>query len=146
MSPRHALRALRGDDRGALTVFTMALMVALVLIIGLVVDGGGQIRNLQVADTAAQEAARAAGQAVDPATLARGDGGQVDPAAAAAAARAYLATAAVSGTVTVTSPTTLQIDTTTSYNPVFLGVIGVGSLPASGDSQARLVRELGGER
>lgn len=134
------------EDRGSLTAFAAVLGVAFLLILGLVVDGGGQIRNLQRADTAAQEAARAAGQAVNPAALARGDGGQVDPAATASAARAYLSAAGVQGTVTVTGAGTLQIATTTSYDTIFLGIIGVGSLPASGDSQVRLVRELGGER
>lgn len=140
------LRGLRDDDRGSVAVFTAIVGLALLVIIGLVVDGGGQIRNLQRADTAAQEAGRAAGQAVDPAVLARGDGGRVDPANAAAAARSYLQSAGVQGTVTVTGPTTLQISTTTSYNTLFLGIIGIGSLPASGDSQVRLVRELGGQR
>jgi Flp pilus assembly protein TadG len=138
------LHRLRRDD-GSLTVFTAALGVVFLLVIGLVVDGGGQIRNLQKADTAAQEAGRAAGQAVNPAALARGNGGQVDPAAAATAARSYLTAAGVQGTVTVTSPTTLQITTTTTYSTVFLGVIGIGSLPASGGSQVRLVRQLGGQ-
>lgn len=140
------LRALRTDDRGSVSVFAVAVTVALLIVIGLAVDGAGQIRNLQAADTAAQEAGRAAGQAVDPATLARGDGGKVDPAAAASAARSYLSAAGVAGAVTITSPTALQITTTTSYDTVFLGIIGIGSLPASGDAQARLVRELGGQR
>jgi len=140
------LRALRTDDRGSVAVFTAVIGVVLLVIIGLVVDGGGQIRNLQRADTAAQEAGRAGGQAVNPAALARGDGGRVDPAAAATAARSYLQAAGVQGTVTVAGPTTLQITTTTSYNTLFLGLIGIGSLPASGGSQVRLVRQLGGER
>ena len=140
------LRALREDDRGSVAVFTAVIGITLLVIIGLVVDGGGQIRNLQRADTAAQEAGRAAGQAVNPAALARGDGGRIDPVAAATAARSFLQAAGVQGTVTVASPTTLQITTTTSYKTLFLGLIGVGSLPASGGSQVRLVRQLGGER
>lgn len=143
---RRRLHALRGDDRGSFTVYAIASMTMFVIIIGLVVDGGGQIRNLQRADTAAQEAGRAAGQAVNPVVVTRGDGGQINPGAAAVAARFYLAAAGVHGTVTVTGATTLQITTTTSYSPVFLGIIGVGALPASGTAQVQLVRALGGQR
>lgn len=143
---RRRLRELADDDRGSFTVFAITSMLMFIVIIGLVVDGGGQIRNLQRADTAAQEAGRAAGQAVNPAVVTRGDGGQIDPGAAAAAARSYLAAAKVAGTVTVTGAGTLQITTTTSYSPVFLGIIGVGSLPASGNAQVNLVRVLGGQR
>jgi len=133
-------------ERGSISVFFVVVTVALLVIIGLVVDGGGQIRNLQRADTTAQEAARAAGQAINPSVALRGDGGQVQAGLAQAAAQNYLASAGVSGTVTVTGGTTIHVHTTTTHTPVFLGIIGVGPLSASGDADVRLVRELGGER
>lgn len=129
-----------------MSVLFVVVTVGLLAIIGLVVDGGGQIRNLQRADTAAQEAARAAGQGVNPSVALRGDGGQVQAGLAQAAAQEYLAAAGVDGTVTITGGTTVHVHTTTSYQPAFLGVIGVGPLSASGDADIRLVRNLGGER
>lgn len=134
------------SDRGSVSLLFVTVTVALLLIIGLVVDGGAQIRNRQHADTTAQEAARAAGQAVNPAAAIAGDGAQVQLGAGKAAAQQYLTAAGVGGTVTTTGGTTVHVHTTTTYSPAFLGIIGIGSLTASGDADARVVRQLGGER
>ncbi len=139
------LHRLRRDD-GSLTVFTAALGVVFLLIIGLVVDGGAQIRNRQHADTSAQEAARAAAQAVNPAVAISGDGANLLLGAGQAAAQQYLTAAGVQGTVTTTGGTTVHVHTTTTYTPAFLGIIGVGPLSASADADVRVVRQLGGER
>ena len=55
---------LRDDDRGSLSLFVVVVFVALLVTIGLVVDGGGKIRALQRADAVAAQAARAGGQAI----------------------------------------------------------------------------------
>jgi len=142
-------RLHRGDrERGSVSLFFVMVTLALLVIIGLVVDGGAQIRNRQRADTSAQEAARAAGQAVNPAAAINGDGAQLQLGTAQAAAQQYLASAGVQGNVTTTGGTTVHVHvhTTTTYSPSFLGVIGVGSLSASADADVRVVRQLGGER
>ena len=140
-------RLHRGDrERGSVSLFFVMVTLALLVIIGLVVDGGAQIRNRQRADTSAQEAARAAGQAVNPAAAINGDGAQIQLGTAQAAAQQYLASAGVQGNVTTTGGTTVHVHTTTTYSPAFLGVIGVGSLSASADADVRVVRQLGGER
>jgi len=140
-------RPHRGDrERGSVSLFFVMVTLALLVIIGLVVDGGAQIRNRQRADTSAQEAARAAGQAVNPAAAINGDGAQIQLGTAQAAAQQYLASAGVQGNVTTTGGTTVHVHTTTTYSPAFLGVIGVGSLSASADADVRVVRQLGGER
>jgi len=140
-------RLHRGDrERGSVSLFFVMVTLALLVVIGLVVDGGAQIRNRQRADTSAQEAARAAGQAVNSAAAINGDGAQLQLGTAQAAAQQYLAAAQVQGNVTTTGGTTVHVHTTTTYSPLFLGVIGVGSLSASADADVRVVRQLGGER
>jgi len=140
-------RLHRGDrERGSVSLFFVIVTLALLVIIGLVVDGGAQIRNRQRADTSAQEAARAAAQAVNPAAAINGDGAQIQLGTAQAAAQQYLASAGVQGNVTTTGGTTVHVHATTTYSPAFLGVIGVGSLSASADADVRVVRQLGGER
>jgi hypothetical protein len=68
----------------------------------------------------------------------RGDGVSIDPAAAARAARAYLAAAGVDGTVTVEG-NAVRVSTSLAYQPVFLGVAGVGPLTVTGSASARPV-------
>ena len=47
--------------------------------------------------------------------------------------------------VTVTDGgTTLLVTTEDTYQPVFLGVLGIGPMPVSGTGQARLVRVVEG--
>jgi Flp pilus assembly protein TadG len=132
------IRARRDDDRGAIALFVIVFTVALLAAVGLVVDGGGKVRALQRADEAAREAARAGSQMLDIPSAVRGDGVSIDPAAAARAARAYLDAARIDGTVTVEG-NTVQVSTSVTYQPVFLGVAGVGPLTVTGTASARPV-------
>ena len=131
-------RARRDDDRGAIALFVVVFTVALLAAVGLVVDGGGKIRALQRADEAAREAARAGSQMIDVPAAVRGDKARIDPAAAARAARAYLDAAGVEGTVAVRG-NAVQVSTSITYQPVFLGVAGVGPLTVTGSASARPV-------
>lgn len=132
-------------DRGSVSVFFVVVALALLIAVGLVVDGGGKIRALQRADAAAAEAARAGGQAITAAPV-RGEQPQLAAAVARSAAAAHLAAAGVAGTATVTGGTRLQVRTSTTYTPVFLSVIGVGAMTTTGYAEARLVRGLDGEQ
>ncbi len=134
------------DDRGSIAPFFIVAAFSLMLVVGLVVDGGGKIRALQRADAVAAEAARAGGQAVAAAPALRGESAKVQTSTAHSAAQAYLAAAGVPGSVTITGGTQLQVDTTTTYQPVFLGAIGVGPISTKGHGEARLVRGLNGEQ
>lgn len=115
--------------------------VALMLATGLVVDGGTKIQALQRADAAAAEAARAAGQAIDPARSVRGQAPRADAARAGVAARAYLTAAGVAGSVDVRGDV-VEVTTSISEPTVFLAAIGIGSVSATGTARARLVRGL----
>lgn len=136
----HARR--RRDDRGVLTLYFVVVMFGLFLCIGLVVDGAGKVKAAQRADATARQAARAGGQAIDAGTAIRGQGAQVQTGQARAAAQAYLSSAGVSGTVTIIDGTRLQVDTSTSYTPVFLGAIGISSMTGTGHAEVRLVQGL----
>ncbi|MGX4695504.1 pilus assembly protein TadG-related protein [Streptomyces sp. JNUCC 63] len=133
------LRA-RCDDRGGVTVFVAVCVVALLGIIGIAIDGGSKMRATERADYIAGEAARAGGQAIDPADAISGRAIVVDPQAAAAAAQAYLRSAGATGTVSVSGDgTTLTVTVTGSCDTTFLSVVGIGSLPVTGHGKATLL-------
>ncbi|MEU6346246.1 hypothetical protein ABZ883_35445 [Streptomyces sp. NPDC046977] len=132
-------RPARGD-RGGVAVFVAICTMALLAIAGLVLDGGGKLRATERADALAVEAARAGGQALDPAGAITGTVIRVDPAAAQAAATEYLRQAGVHGTVTLSpdrSQLTVVVDTT--YATRFLPVIGIASMDVTGHGTATLL-------
>jgi hypothetical protein len=114
---RRRLRHLSGDG-GQITAFVVVMMAALILLAGLVLDGGLTLAARERALGEAQEAARAGAQAINLSVY-RQDGTLVlIPDQAVAGARSYLAsfgatgTAAVTGnavTVTVTITQPMQI-------------------------------------
>lgn len=118
--------------------------LALLILIGLVVDGGGKVRAVQRADAIAAEAARAGGQAIVLPAAIQGQPPRVDPAAAVAAANAFLARRRLAGTVTVTGGgRSLDVQVQTHTPTVFLSLIGIGDLVATGHASATLVRGVG---
>ncbi|MFF7145725.1 pilus assembly protein TadG-related protein [Streptomyces sp. SID2888] len=134
------LRRTRLDDRGGVTVFVAVCVIALIGIIGVAVDGGSKMRATERADYIAGEAARAGGQAIDPADAIRGRAIVVDPQAAAVAAQSYLRSAGATGTVSVSGDgKTLTVTVTGSYDTKFLSVVGIGSLPVTGHGKATLL-------
>ena len=143
MRPHHRTRD-SARERGSISLFAVVLTVAMIVVIGLVVDGGAKIHAQQRAQSVAREAARAGGQAVTAAVAIRGDGAQADPYAARAAAQDYLAAAGLPGTVTVTGGTRLHVEASASYEPVFLSIVGVGTQHVTAHAEARLVRAVGG--
>ncbi|GGJ60762.1 hypothetical protein GCM10010121_084240 [Streptomyces brasiliensis] len=134
------LRRTRLDDRGGVTVFVAVCVLALLGIIGVAVDGGSTMRATERADYIAGEAARAGGQAIDPAEAISGRAIVVDPQAAAAAAQSYLRSTGATGTVSVSGDgKTLTVTVTGSYDTKFLSVVGIGSLSATGHGKATLL-------
>lgn len=141
------IAAAPAGDRGAVTLFVAIAMVGLMVLAGLVVDGGAKVRAAQRADRVAAEAARAAGQAIDLATVLEGSDLSVDRRAALRAAEAYLASAGVDGSARVIDRGSgISVSTTTSAPTVFLGLIGVPRLTVEGAAQVSLVQSMGGVR
>ncbi|MFJ4428397.1 TadE/TadG family type IV pilus assembly protein [Streptomyces bobili] len=137
---RLQLRRARRDDHGGVTVFVAVCVLALIAIIGVAVDGGSKMRATERADYIAGEAARAGGQAIDPAHAINGEKVVADPQAAAAAAQAYLGSAGATGTVSVSGDgKTLTVTVTSSYDTKFLSAVGIGSLSVTGQDTATLL-------
>ncbi|GGM20916.1 hypothetical protein GCM10010129_76440 [Streptomyces fumigatiscleroticus] len=138
--PHAGPRRAHYDDRGGVTAFVAICVVTLLGIIGVAVDGGGMLRATERADYLAGEAARAGGQAIDPARAIPGEAIVVNPHDARTAAQAYLRSAAATGTVSVSGDgQTLTVTVTGSYATRFLPVTGVGSLPVTGHGTATLL-------
>jgi len=132
-------------EAGSVTVFFAVSMVGLLILIGLVTDGGAKLRATQRADAVAAEAARAGGQALDLPDAVSGTDNRVDRAAAIRAAQSYLRGAGETGTVTVSADRThLVVTVTDSARTVFLGLIGINHLSITGSAQAELVDGITG--
>ncbi|MFI9040901.1 pilus assembly protein TadG-related protein [Streptomyces sp. NPDC053726] len=133
-------RTERFDDQGGVTVFVATCVVALIGIIGVAVDGGGKMRATERADYIAGEAARASGQAIDPAQAVTGKGIVVAPQDASTAAHAYLRSVGATGTVSVSADRkALTVTVTGSYDTKFLSAVGIGSLSVTGHGKATLL-------
>jgi Flp pilus assembly protein TadG len=132
------------DETGSVSVWLATASFVMVIIVGLAVDLAGQVQAQQRARDVAAQAARAGGQQIIAATAIQGDGAVVDPASAQAAAQRYLASAGIQGRASIEGPDRLTVTTRTRYQTKFLSIIGMGSLPASGEASAHLVRAVEG--
>lgn len=138
-------RRLRRDDpeRGSVTVWLATSSLVMVTLVGLAVDLTGQVYAQQRTRDIAAQAARAGGQRVDTAVAMRGDGAQVSPAAAVQAAQSYLAAAGIAGSVTLQGGD-LVVHTTDTYQTKFLSIVGLGSMPVTGQARVRVARTVTG--
>lgn len=134
---------LRTDEDGRVTAFVVIVVTAVLAFGGLVLDGGLALAAKVRAIGEAQEAARAGAQEIDLAAY-RADGTlRLAPQQASAAARAYLASAGRSGTVSVAG-NTVNVTITISQPTQLLGLVGVGSITVSGTGQAQPQRGISG--
>ncbi|MFJ8848420.1 pilus assembly protein TadG-related protein [Streptomyces cyaneofuscatus] len=128
-----------------MTLFWLITGVALIGMLGLLVDGGGLLRAKAAADDLAAEAARTAGQQLDLAQAIPGTALVVDPDAAQQAAQAFLAQAGAEGAVTVSADGThITVTVTDTYDAVLTSVVGYTGIPVTGRSTAQLVRQMEG--
>ena len=139
-------RAIVTDpEAGSVTLFVAITVVGLLILCGLVADGGVKLRATQRVDSVAAEAARAGGQALDLPSAIEGTPLRVDRQAAVNAATAYLAAAGQTGTVTVAADgTTLNVTVTVTSPTAFLALIGITTMTVTGHGQARLVHGVTG--
>lgn len=108
--------------------------VALLLMAGLVVDGGAKVAGDRRAEAVAARAARAG---ADAAASMHAAGAEGTP-AAHRAARDVLERAGVAGEVTV-SGDRVRVNTSITVKVTFLSLIGVDALSASGSAEATSV-------
>ena len=91
----------RRSERGSLSAFVAVVAVALVMVAGMVADGGGVVAAQVKARDLAASAARAGAQALDVDAARAGAGPFLDPARAEQVASAFLAAAGTTGEVVV---------------------------------------------
>ena len=136
---RRFLSKLRNDERGSITPMFVVFVPALVLVIGLVIDGAGKIQANEHAQSIASGASRAAANAVASEVIVNG-GLSLDNHRAQIAARDYIEAAGMTGTVTVTG-NEIQVTVETTYATKFISIVGVTSLPAEASATAEIITQ-----
>ncbi len=132
------------SEEGAATILVVGLSAALLMVAGLVFDGGRILSARQQAYANADNAARAGAQAVDLDAVRAGRPPALDPAAAAAAARDYLAAHGLSGEVSVTGDT-ISVQVQLEVQLAMLGAIGLDARTVTGNGVARVVQGITGD-
>lgn len=126
----------RERERGSgFSVLSAGLLLASLLMMGLVIDGGAKASAINRADGVAQEAARAGVQAASF----TGSATTVDVGRAVGAAQAYLVDAGVTGTVTPAGPDSISVSVSMTEPTKVLALIGINDLPVSGTATGRIV-------
>ncbi|MYS84179.1 pilus assembly protein TadG-related protein [Embleya scabrispora] len=132
-------------DRGSLAIMLAIMMAVIILLVGLVIDGGGKLRTDSKADAFAQEAARAAGQAIDPTKAIPGTAIVVPKERAEKAALDYLAGTAVEPLPQVSvapDGRSIEVSVTLKYNTKVAAFFGVSTVTVKGHARAGLVHGI----
>lgn len=145
LARRQAALAARRRDRGSLSVFYALSALAILMVMGLLVDGGGALNTANRATSLAQEAARTAGQQLDLAQAIEGTAITIDPDAAVGAAQDYLAAASAQGTVEVTDGgQSITVTVTDTYETYFAQFVGAATISVTGTAKAHLQTQAAG--
>lgn len=126
------------EEEGAATIFVVGLATALLMLAGLLYDGGRVLAARREAFHTADNAARAAAQAVDIDVVRSGATPLLDVAAAEIAARDYLDRLGLDGDVLVTAD---QVSVTVSIDVemALLQAIGLDGRTVTGTGRAQIV-------
>lgn len=127
---------MRRDERGQVTAFVVTMTAALLLMAGLVLDGGETLAAQRQAINEAEAAARAGAQAIDLPTYRAGGPFQLNPAQARADALAYLAATGHPGDVTITA-NQINVVVHITVPMRILGLAGLGSRTVTGRGTAQ---------
>jgi len=114
-----------GQD-GVVTAFTVVMIGALIVLAGLVFDGGRALAGRVTALDEAQEAARVGAQQIDLATFRATGAAILNDNAAVTAAQGYLASTGDTGTATVNGDA-VTVTVTHHQSTQILSIIGIGS-------------------
>jgi len=135
-APARRLRDRLGEpDAGMVTAFVVVFTLALLVMAGLVLDGGLALSAKVQAIDEAQAAARAGAQAIDI-PLYRSTGQiTLDPAQATTEAESYLAQSGRIGTVAVDG-NQVTVTVTISQPAQLLSLVGIDHLTVSGSGTA----------
>lgn len=134
---RTRLRALRRDrERGSITPFVVVFALGFVILAGFIYDGGRALAAKTSAINEAQQAARTAAQALNPAEL-RNNVLATTPGQAIADAEAYIASCGDTGTATVNGDQ-ITVTVTHRQSTEILGVIGISEITVTGNATAKV--------
>lgn len=115
----------------------LTFWVAILILAGVTLDGGGRVQTMQEALSIAQSAARSGTNAATGQSM-NGDAFDLNPGMAIAAAESYLSQAGVDGTVTIDGDT-VTVTVTTTYETRLINMIGITELPVTATASAELV-------
>jgi hypothetical protein len=130
-------QAGQAADAGQVTAFVTVLLLALLVMLGLVTDGGRARAAHVRAANEAQEAARAGAQAVDLAAYRRDGTVRLDPARAETRVRDYIAATGDTLTAVVVDADQVTVTVTRTEPTRLLTLAGLASVRASGTGTAR---------
>lgn len=136
---------MKTGERGTVTVFVVVFMLALLVVAGLVIDGGYMLAARREAANVAESAARAGAQELDTGAARTSGDVRLDPVAATTRAETYLAASGHDGTVAVAGDT-VRVEVTITRHMAILGlaVLADATVTASGEARSvRAVREDG---
>ena len=126
------------EDDGAVSAMVTVLAMVAILVAGLALDGGRVLEARREAADVADNAARAAAQAVDVVST-RGGVPRVDAGAAARAAAGYRTSVGHGGFTQVTADT-VEVTVHIDVPMLLLGAAGVGAKTVTATGAARIVR------
>ena len=135
-------RAMAADS-GQITAFVVVMATALVLLAGLVLDGGLTLAARERALGLAQEAARAGAQGVNLDIYRQSEDLVLSPALATADARQYLASTGSQGTVQVTG-NTVTVTVTITQPMQILDAAGLSAITVHASASATPDRSIFG--
>lgn len=130
------MRPAMQSDRGSVTLFVSVLVLAFMVVVALVLDGGRAVAARAEAAGIAAEAARAGTGSLDLDYLRATGLARLDPDAAQAAALAWMHQAGVAGTAVATTSevtTTVTIDQTTKL----FSLAGIDTITVEASATAR---------
>ena len=128
-----------GADRGSASVFVLGLIVALLLVAGLVVDGGRAVNARAAALDAAEQAARSGANQVDEGTLRATGEVRIDAARAQDAAADFLAAAGydVARASVQADEDRVSVSVEADTSTALLSLIGIHTFEVRGAATAR---------
>ena len=125
-----------GGDDGSITVISTVFAIALILVLGLVVDGGRTLTAMRRADNLAQQAARAGAQAIDRTQLGRTGQTCLDPQQARRYAMSYLAGVGVTNATVTATSTSVHVRIPATEHTLIVQAVGIRTVSVTGTGSA----------
>ncbi len=136
------IRSEHRDERGAASAFVLGMAVTLLVMAGLVVDGGGALNARMTLADDVEAAAVAGAQATDEIRLRADDVLVIDPAEARERAAAVLAGRGYEGIRIVVTDESVTVSATDRVPTLMLNLIGINEfdVEATATSEAEILQ------